>query len=454
MNVVLGFVLIVLLGYAGSRLTLFQQRFSLGVRYLFTAGTEFLLVGLILGPRAANLLTDAALHDLSPVLSLGLGWIGLLVGVQFDRRILKQIALRIWTLAFVVSLTSFALLALFVYFFLPLCFRWSGDLGLMGIAELENDSAARLGAACLLGWAGSVSTYSAMALIQRDSPLRGKASKLLQLLTDLRAPLAVLGMGAWYALFHASTEAMTLARMHNEIDTRASVTTLVDPVMSGTGWLLVSVLLGVSLGWLLHYLTSERLSGNEMLLLVAGSVIFSGGLSSYLQLSPLFVNLVMGLMIANLPNFALGRITKSLLTAEKPFFVIFMILVGALWPPITPAVLMMAAAYVIARAAALIAGTWLGRAGWPHGEKPAPWLGLAMLPSGGLSIALAVDYHLIRPGYLANFLLGTIILSVLINQLIGPFLMERVLRASGAKTPEEKKRAGGDGRPAPQGAPA
>ncbi|MDP8245073.1 MAG: hypothetical protein P9L94_13400 [Candidatus Hinthialibacter antarcticus] len=425
MNVVIGFVLIVLLGYAGSRLALFQKRFSLGLQYVFLAGTEFLFIGLMLGPGATRFLTEQTLHELSPVLSLCLGWIGLLVGLQFDRKILAPISLRAWQMALTVSSITFVVVFASLYFLIPLCYYAAGDMGLIGLAEMTQDQSVLIGVACLFGAAATVSTYSALALIQRDAPVRSRTSKLLQLLTDLRSPMAVAGMGLWYALFHASTE------IQNAISNNTQSTRVIEPVMSGAGWVVVTLLLGLALGWMLHYLTSERLREKELLLLVAGSVILSGGLSSYMHLSPLFVNLVMGVTLANLPNFSLGRITKVLLTAEKPFFVIFMILVGAMWPPVTPVVLLLTGIYVAVRAVSLITSAWLGRLWWPQGPmRPPALLGLAMFPFGGLSIAMAVDFHLIRPGDLAETALGVIILAVLINQLIGPALMGRVIRSS------------------------
>ncbi len=425
MNVVIGFVLIVLLGYAGSRLALFQNRFSLGLQYVFLAGTEFLFIGLMLGPGATRFLTEQTLYQLSPILSLCLGWIGLIVGLQFDRKILAPISLRTWQMALTVSGVTFFLVFGSIYALLPMCYYAVGDLGLIGLNEITQDQNALIGASCLLGAVATVSTYAALALIQRDAPLRSRTSKLLQLLTDLRAPMAVAGMGLWYAVFHASVELESAIQLGQE------PASAFIPVMSSVRWVVVTVLLGLALGWMLHYLTSERLREKELLLLVAGSVILSGGLSSYLHLSPLFVNLVMGVTLANLPNFSLGRITKVLLTAEKPFFVIFMILVGAMWPPISPVVLLLTVAYVFVRTVSLAVSAWLGRLWWPPGPmRPPAGLGLAMLPFGGLSIALAVDFHLIRPGELAETALGVVILSVLINQLIGPAFMGLVIKSA------------------------
>ncbi len=69
-----------------------------------------------------------------------------------------------------------------------------------------------------------------------------------------------------------------------------------------------------------------------MLLVVMGAITFSGGLALYLSLSPLLVNLIAGVVVANL---ARGRaragIRNVLMRGEHSIYILFLILVGACW---------------------------------------------------------------------------------------------------------------------------
>src|SRR5687767_3002834 len=56
----------------------------LGVTVLLSTGLPFLALGLILGLDSINVLGPRTLGDLRPAFEFGLGWIGFVVGMQFD----------------------------------------------------------------------------------------------------------------------------------------------------------------------------------------------------------------------------------------------------------------------------------------------------------------------------------------------------------------------------------
>lgn len=432
MNFILAFVFLVVLGYAASHLSLFQSRVSLGFRFLFTAGTEFLFVGWILGPTMTGVITEQNVAELTPILSLGLGWIGLLLGLQFSRETLSRIPANAWQLGGIYFVGCLGFLSLFFYVSTPLLFSWVGDLGIMGTQLIERNHILFIGFVLLLGSIGSLTTASALGLLVRDHKARGDRVRLLQLITEIRAPAAITLMGVWYAVMHVSSNPTTIRELASGLLLEDSyVVAMEEVVLSGSAWLLVTLLLGVGMGWLLHYLTSQRLKESEMLLLLAGMVIFSGGLSSFLHLSPLFVNMIMGITLANLPNFSRTRMTNLLLDTEKPFFVIFMLLVGTMWPPISIEVLAFAGLFIAIRTLALLCCGWCHNRMRPiESEQPNSLIGLSMLPMGGLSIALAIDYNLIRPGFFSELAIGIAILVVLVNQIFGPPILASILATS------------------------
>lgn len=435
MNIIIWFIFLLLLSFAASRLILFQGHFSLGFESIFLAGTEFLFLGLLIGPHATCIVTQEALRQLLPVISLGLGWIGLLIGLQFDRRELIRVPDHIWIMGFIIAgisfLTSFFLLNTFTPHLLI-------RIGLPEQDDIKTIRQSITGLSFLLGWIGTVSTCSALVLLQRNTDSRGEITRLIHWLTEVRSPLAITAMGMWYGINHISLLNYT------EIEKKLSqflhplaedsglreISESIPKVMSGLEWVILTLLLGILLGWILHYVTNHRLGENEMLLLLSGSVFFSGGLSSFLHLSPLFVNLIMGATLANLPNFARNRITHWMISTEKPFFVIFMILTGALWPPITPFVLAMTLLYLWGRILGLWLGSWSAGRLYLPSDSPLPQrLGFAMIPQGGVGLAIVMDYYIIHPGALAEIALGIIILAILIQQLTGPSILAAVLRS-------------------------
>ena len=86
MKSVLGITIIAILALLGSRWTFTRVRLPLGARHIFFTGTEYILVGVCLGPLLLGLMDEPTLHGLQPLLDLSLGWIGLMFGAQLDHR--------------------------------------------------------------------------------------------------------------------------------------------------------------------------------------------------------------------------------------------------------------------------------------------------------------------------------------------------------------------------------
>jgi len=84
LQIVVGVSLLLVIAFVGYRRTFISFRLPDGVRILYLTGTEFLLVGVALGEGLIGLLDEPTIGGLSPLLSLGLGFIGLLFGMQFE----------------------------------------------------------------------------------------------------------------------------------------------------------------------------------------------------------------------------------------------------------------------------------------------------------------------------------------------------------------------------------
>ena len=52
-------------------------------RYGYVGGAEYVLIGFLLGPRVTGLLDAGQVQDLTPIVSLALGWLGMLLGTYF-----------------------------------------------------------------------------------------------------------------------------------------------------------------------------------------------------------------------------------------------------------------------------------------------------------------------------------------------------------------------------------
>lgn len=442
MNVFYGLIVLLVLGFFGSYLTGQTKRFSLGFQSVLTLGGGFLFLGLLLGPYVSGSISESALKDLSPVISLGLGWMGLLVGLQFDWKLIRQISREVKYQTAIISIITILLVFSFFY--------WIGNSQLVAF-EVP------FGTCLCLACVASLSDYSAMALIKNVDSARGGIVKQIQLLTDMRVPYALLIMALWYGL-----EAVF---QHHSILVRHEHTGLITVwfgysslyyILEVVFWFVIAIGLGFSLGCLLHYLTSERLQSNEMLLIITGTVVLSSGLASYIHTSPLFVNFILGLTLTNLPNFARGRLSNRLMQTERPFFTVFMIFVGALWVPQNLYTLLFIVAFILVRFFAILCSVKIAKRTVPNAVISFQPIFLGMISQGGMPLAIAVDYYLIQTHQLMDqssvstaeamtlerlpmLVLHIVIVSVVVHQILGANTLRYLLRRSGVIKPMHKK---------------
>ena len=84
MKIFFALLLIIFLAFSGYHLTFKRLKLPFFKYKIYLTGTEFLFLGLLLGPQFLNLLDTQTMGGLDPLSALLLGWIGLLFGFQFE----------------------------------------------------------------------------------------------------------------------------------------------------------------------------------------------------------------------------------------------------------------------------------------------------------------------------------------------------------------------------------
>ncbi len=400
MNPIITVLLLVLIGLLGAELTFSQRQVPLGPRIFITIGGPFLFLGFALGPHAAQILSGETVDLLTPLLALGLGWVGVLFGLQLDRGHLSQFPPGYMALAWLQALVAF-----FIVF---------------GIAYLIADSwfSLRIDAILLAAAAtASVSTPAAIALVSNTYRARGRITRLLFYVASLDAAVGIVVLG----LTHAARQA--------ELPGRGVALSLLE-------WFIFSALLGIFFGVVFLSLTRIRPRTQELTLLLIGLVLFASGTSFYLSLSPLFVCMVAGVMIGNLSPMR-RRVYAALSGWEKPIYIMMLVVAGALLQFSSWWIAPLVAAYVVARILAKWVGGVVAQRFGPRGIELPRRFGLALTPQGGLSLAMAISFVLIyvptEPELTAavNVFFATVVIAVGISDLIGPFLVRNVLERAG-----------------------
>ncbi|MBW3534572.1 MAG: cation:proton antiporter [Gemmatimonadetes bacterium] len=420
MDPLLATLVLVLLALAGARVSFSTESVPAGPRLLFRTGIHYALAGVALGPLGLEFLSRAAVEQLYPLLGLGLGWIGFLFGMQLDRSTLRHFPPAYYVLALGQAALAFVLI--FVVARVGL-----GALGHEGDV-ITVMIAAAAATAC-------ITTPAGIAMVSANFLVRGNVGQLLFFIASVDALVGILALQVTYAVYHPAAVVIDLGNV---------------PAL---GWMTVAVGLGVILGILFLWLTRPRPGREELVLFLLGTAALSGGAALQLQLSPLFVCTVMGAVVANLAQDR-QRIFQALEKWEKPIYVTFLMLAGALLTFETFWVLPLALAYAVLRGVAKVGAS---AALVPLVRLPfaAPRrLGLGLIPQGGISLVMAVSLMLTYSGLRlpdgtsgAETLFAVILVGVILSELTGPFLTHHVLRRAGEISPRvEEALAEGDRR--------
>ncbi len=401
LKVIVGVALLLFIALIGYRRTFVRLRVPVGARLIFLTGTEFIFVGVALGDQMVGLLSEEIVRSLTPLFSLGLGVIGLIFGMQLELGKILRFPVRYLPIAVIQA--AFTMLVVFwpSYLILRKLFGDAGEPVLL--------------ASLVLAATAACTAQTALALIDREFKLRGsRVMELLRYISSIDAVVGLFVFGFAFCLMHT------------------------EPVLGfrpgpGLQWFVLSLSLGTAMGFLMQLLTRVRCSDEELLIFVVGMVVFSGGIALYFKLTPLFINTIMGFLLANLPG-PKQRIFNLVVRLEKPFYIVFLILAGAIWQPGSPWALPLAALYLGLRFAGKVSGGYLaGRVvrSEADGAHPPRRLGLGLISQGGMAIAMVMNYYQLSSAAVTGAVVTAVLIAVILNELAGPSLAQSVLRRAG-----------------------
>jgi Kef-type K+ transport system membrane component KefB len=182
-----------------------------------------------------------------------------------------------------------------------------------------------------------------------------------------------------------------------------------------------------------------RSSVDELVLYLFGMVVLNSGVAASLDLSPLFVNAVFGITVANL-SLRVEEIFRQIAPLERPLFITLLILAGARWQFLSIwLVLPLLIAYVGIRFMGKWLGCLAGRRLFQLADTTSGRLGMGLVAQGGQALAVLIDLVLAettRPEPLVSrqaiMLLETVvILAIIANEFAAPMIVRHVLAHGG-----------------------
>lgn len=357
----IGFVAFFVLAYLAGhpRVTEWERRLKIG--QLLTSGLPFVALGFVAAQPSAGVLTPEILREIAPLLPLGLGWIGFVVGSRFDTRRYESVSQgsegSVFLTTSVPIMIIFAACALLVYPF----------------RLLEPGTPGLLRDGLLLAIAGAMSARTAPLFATLLGAGDG-SSQRLQRIIELEQLAGVVGLFL-ICVFYRPPDA------------------LVGWQLPGPAWVFITLGMGTALGLLLWAILTRLHSPSYFPALLLGAVAFTAGMASFLRLSSLTICFLAGAFIINLGGAWKDSVKHALERLERPVYFLFLVILGALWQPWDGRGWALMLLFVLARAAATWLSAWLVQRFWVRDLTEGERRVLAHSPMGALSVAIVVSAY-------------------------------------------------------------
>lgn len=394
MKFIAALVVLAIIALAGSRRVLHTRRIPLGARLIFLTGTEFVVVGMLLGDAHLGILDEKTLAGLEPFVMVCLCWVGMLFGLQFERRTLATLPRNFFSISM-----SQAMITLIVVF-------WAFTL-LLSLATGDSLSDIVFPAVTLAA-AAACTGQPALAMIRRQDIAKHKhVLSFLHYVSSVDGLVGVFAFGLVSCLHAASTAG--------------------EGALFAGGTVVFYLGLALLMAWVLHSLAYRRANQPELLLMIMGIAALCAGLALQLRTSALFISVACGIVVSNV-SLRRVRMMEILAGGEHLIYVALLLLAGARWNLPSPLAVGLALAYFGVRMGGKLAGGYLATRPLRTHFKIPRYVGLGLTAQAGMALAIVVDYHHTSTGPLADLALSVAVIGIILSELFGPALALKVLK--------------------------
>ena len=390
-------LVVVLLGMVGTAylLTHFVVEW-IQKRFLLITGVEYILLGVLLGPAVVpeiNVLAD--LQGLSPIIAFAAGWVGFLYGMELDLKSIMSVPDRSGRVAIFDTVVTGGVVGWVSY--QVLVNGWV-------VADITHEEA--IISAWVLGAAAAAGSSGAVDLIRRRfKALETELLPLLRRSARMSDVAAIVAFGVLECVYHIGTG---------------------DLMASPSDWVLITVGLGLGLGFLFTVFLGDTTDENHRFLALVGILIFASGAAFFLKISALLVNLLLGAAIVNSRH---GKgVYEVLERTQAPVRLVLLVFAGALWtPPPLLAGLAIAVGYIVLRTLSKSLSGFLATVGTPLRSD----VYRGMMAQGDVAVAIAIGFRLVYEGPAVDLAYTAILAAVVVHELAAPRLLKGLLVDAG-----------------------
>ncbi len=356
-KIILGLVAILALAYLAGDPRVIELENALGISQAVTSGLPFVLMGLFAHHPEVDLLSDRVLAELQPLLPLGLGWIGLSLGFRFDARVIETLPKSLARGLLLTTGVPFLFVVAAAALLLALSTGFSADI------EFLRD-------AILLGSAGAVTARTLPSFLRSRGVAQEDADRVARLV-QLEELAAMTGLLVVAAFFRPAGEA--------------------GWKLPGIAWIFVTLGMATAISGMIYAILAGVRGIAEIMVVLLGSVALLSGMASFLRLSPVVVCFLSGALLRNLPGTWKTHVRDALDRLERPVYLIFLVIAGALWRVADWQGWALLVLFVVARSGGKRLAVVLHQRRHPGDFAELDRWSLSVSPLGALAVAIVVN---------------------------------------------------------------
>ena len=379
--------------------------------------TAYLIAGVLIGPYCLGAIgipglgfnNHEALQTLALVSEVALAFIAFSIGNEFRLDELKKTGKQ----ALVIGIFQAVVATLFV------------DLALWGVHVLMPDKIS-VAQAITLGAIATATAPAATLMVVRQYKAKGP-------LTSLLLPIVALDDAVGLIVFAVSF-GIAKTMVSGTIDI---ISIIVNPLIE----ILLSLILGAIMGYVLTQLEKLFNSNTNRLNLTIGAVFLTASLAMidfhvgpvHVSFSSLLTCMMLGTVFCNTCS-----LSHDLMAASdkwtSPLFAVFFVISGAeleLGVFADWAIVVIGIIYIIFRSLGKYFGTFASAKATKCSPEICKFLGITLLPQAGVALGMASQAFVGFGGEVGTLVQSITLFSVLVYELVGPYLTKVALTKAG-----------------------
>jgi Kef-type K+ transport system membrane component KefB len=395
MNALLLLMGLLVLSYIGSFLVGGRAIRGFGL----PSGSEYLLLGFVLGPNVLGLVERSMLDAFEPIADAALGWLAFVLGLDYAFVGHRRVRLSSLVVACTIALVTGGAVGAAEYV-VASRFTTLGGTKLLLLAG-------GIGAAC------SETTRDAVRWVVERHRARGPLADLLGEIADSDDLVPLVATALLFALTPVE---------HAQI------------ALPGLAWAGLTFLLGILLGLLTAVLLGRESRLHESWGVLLGTSLFAIGLAVRLKLSFLTLMFFMGIALAGSSRHR-DEVATMIAPTERPVLLPALVLAGArISPRATPDLLWIVGTAIGVRLVVKFLLGFLVWGGYRAARPAGPSLGLGLLSTGALAMAVGLSFALRFPGVVGDTILITVAAVTVFGEFVGPGRLRSSLTRAGEIT--------------------